>query len=131
MKHDRLLGRSSCMLAALFAVVLVLLVFGAAQAQEKPAVSLTPDQGKAETALKIAGTGFKAEEEVDIVLILGDGLRVGLGTAKVEVVMTDANGAFSADSAIPKMAKPGAYRIDIIGSKGSEATATLTVLPKE
>lgn len=118
-------------LTALAVLVLTAFAFGAAMAAEKPSITLAPDKGKAEADLKISGAAFQANEEVDIVLILGEGLRVGLGTAKVEAIVTDEYGAFSAASNIPKMAKPGEYKIEVIGGKGSEASATLQVLPKE
>ena len=132
MMYNRLIKRGSLVLAVMvLAVVLVSLVVSVAQAQEKPGITLTPDKGNAEAALAVVGKNFQAGEEVDIVLILGEGMRIGLGTAKVEVVVADENGAFEALSNIPKMAKPGEYKIEVIGSKGSEAEATLHVLPKE
>ncbi len=130
MIRNRLITRGPIAFAVVLAVVLALAA-SAAFAQEKPSVALAPDKGKAEAALKISGKGFQPNEEVDIVLILGEGLRVGLGTAKVEVVVADDKGAFEAESAVPKMAKPGEYKIEVIGSKGSEASAVLQVLPKE
>jgi len=126
---------------AVLMIALALVAFSCASAPMKPgaekpvmeksALTLTPDKGKAAAALKIEGKGFKPGEEVDVIIILGEGLRVGLGTAKVDVIVADQSGAFEAQSAVPMNAKPGEYRIDAIGSKGSEAAAVLQVLPKE
>lgn len=113
------------------ALLMSCLVASAMSADAKPAVTLEPESGKAEAELKITGTGFQPEEEIDIILTLGEGLLIGLGTTKVEMITADQNGSFTAVSAIPKMAKPGEYPIDVIGSMGSEASAKLTVLPKQ
>lgn len=94
-------------------------------------VEITPSSGVPETIIKITGKGFQPNEEVDILMTLEEGIKIGLGTEKVDVVMADASGIFTANSAIPRMAKPGQYKIEIIGNKGSQAVATLEVTTKK
>jgi len=116
------------------AIVCMLMIFsasGAMAAAHGVSVEITPASGAAETALKIMGKGFAAGEEVDILFILEEGMKIGLGTEKVEVILADAAGAFTANSAIPRMAKPGQYKIEVIGNKGSRTSATLEVTAKK
>ncbi len=94
-------------------------------------VEITPSSGLPETIIKITGKGFQPNEEVDILMTLEEGMKIGLGTEKVDVVAADATGVFTANSAIPRMAKPGQYKIEIIGNKGSQAVATLEVTSKK
>ena len=101
------------------------------QPKGKASVSIDPPIGIPGTAIKITGSGFRAGEEVDIVLILGEGLRIGLGTQKIETITADPNGGFSVASNIPGMAKPGRYGIEVEGSKGSYAKSFLEVVKKK
>lgn len=94
-------------------------------------VEITPASGLPETGLKITGKGFQPGEEVDILFILEEGMKIGLGTEKVEVITADAEGSFTANSAIPRMAKPGQYKIEIIGNKGSQTTLSIEVIVKK
>lgn len=94
-------------------------------------VEITPLSGLPDTALKITGKGFQPQEEIDILFILGEGMIIGLGTQKVDVITADSAGTFVANSAIPLMAKPGQYTIKVIGNKGSQAMATLEVTAKK
>ena len=96
-----------------------------------PSVEITPSSGLPETALKITGKGFKPEEEVDILFVLEKAMKIGLGTEKVDVITTDATGSFTANSAIPRMAKPGQYKIEVIGSKGSQTEVAIEVTAKK
>ena len=93
-----------------------------------PVVTVTPDTGKVKANIVIAGSGFQPGEEIDIVMVLGQGMKIGLGTQKVEIIKADAKGAFSAKSKIYRAAKPGTYPIEVSGSMGSEASASLTVV---
>ncbi len=93
----------------------------------KAAITIDPPSGKKSTPITIAGTGFQPQEEVDIVIILGPGQRVGLGTTELEVVVADENGAFSVPSAIPMNAKPGAYEIEVEGNQGSVFNTSIEV----
>ncbi len=113
-----------CMLAISFASQAVAMSHGVS-------VEISPASGVAETALKISGKGFAAGEEVDILFILEEGMKIGLGTEKVEAIVADAAGVFTANSAIPRMAKPGQYKIEIIGNKGSKTSMTLEVTVKK
>jgi hypothetical protein len=99
-----------------------------AEAQQ-PSISVSPEQGAKGTPLSITGAGFQPDEEIDITLTLGPGERIGLGTAKLDAVVTDSQGAFTAESAIPVFAKPGKYEVEVEGSKGSVVTTTLEVTP--
>jgi hypothetical protein len=122
-------------IAPLLVLSLTLLVFACAGAQQtgggsKSAVTIEPGAGAKGSDIKIAGTGFNAGEEIDIVLIMGPGQRVGLGTAKVEAINADANGAFTAQSNIPSWAAPGTYDVVVEGGKGSLARTKLEVVAK-
>jgi len=103
----------------------------ATRTDDEPAkIFISPASGKAAANITIYGTGFKPGEEVDIVMVVGAGEKVGLGTEKVEAIKANAQGAFTAKTAIYVRAKPGAYTIETSGNQGSEAKAPLTVLPK-
>ncbi|MCX8030252.1 MAG: hypothetical protein N3A59_01560 [Thermodesulfovibrionales bacterium] len=94
-------------------------------------VEISPSSGIPETAIKISGKGFAPEEEIDILMTIDEGMKIGLGTEKVEIIQADATGTFTANSAIPRMAKPGQYKIEVIGNKGSQVVLFLEVIPKK
>ncbi|HSW61698.1 MAG TPA: hypothetical protein VLH56_00015 [Dissulfurispiraceae bacterium] len=98
---------------------------------DAPAVTVTPPSGQPGAELKITGKGFKAGEEVDIILTLDPDTRVGLGTEKVDMVAADATGAFDVKSAFPAFAKPGKYQVAVHGAKGSHVETSIEVLPKQ
>lgn len=117
-----------CFSTSLLIICLLLPVLAMSQGAS---VELTPSSGLPETALKITGKGFQPEEEVDILFILEEGMKIGLGTEKVDVITADKAGTFIANSAIPRMAKPGQYKIEIIGNKGSQTTVSIEVTVKK
>ncbi len=78
----------------------------------------------------ITGDRFVAGEEIDIVMTLGEGVRVGMGTEKVDIIVADSLGSFKVKSAIPSMAKPGIYPVVIEGNKGSRITSSIEVVGK-
>ena len=98
--------------------------------ESKAKVTVEPSSGKAKAKIAIIGSGFQPGEEVFIILDLGEGRLIGLGTTKVEVVVADGTGAFKAMSNVPRVAKPGKYTITVEGNKGSEATCILEKLKK-
>jgi uncharacterized membrane protein len=102
----------------------------ATKSAEVPKIFIHPDAGKASAAITIWGTGFKPGEEIDIVMAVGPGEKVGLGTEKVDAIKANEYGAFTAKTAIYVQAKPGDYVVEASGSQGSEASEKLTVLPK-
>ncbi len=106
-------------------------IFPTAVMAQGISVEITPSSGVPETAIKISGKGFASNEEIDILLTLEEGMKIGLGTEKVDIITSDATGAFTANTAIPRMAKPGQYKIEIIGNKGSQTVATLEVTAKK
>lgn len=112
-------------------LLMFFLILPAVAMSQGISVEITPPGGVAETVIKITGKGFVPQEEVDIIFILEEGMKIGLGTEKVEVIVADAAGVFTANSAIPRMAKPGQYKIEIIGNKGSQTSVTLDVTPKK
>jgi hypothetical protein len=122
-------------IAVALALSLVLLVSfacaGGQTAAKKPAtsstVTVTPESGAKGSEISIAGAGFRTGEEIDIILIMGPGQRVGLGTVKVDAIVADQNGAFTAVSNIPSWATPGTYDIEVEGSSGSEAKTKVEV----
>lgn len=97
----------------------------------QPSIIINPSSGAPETAITIEGKGFKADEEIDIILTLGEGEKIGLGTEKIDVIKADASGAFCIKSAIPKMAKSGTYKIEVIGSKGTHVEGKIEVTIKD
>jgi hypothetical protein len=122
-----------CLIAIMAAAAGLILACAAgtsATRGEGPKITITPASGKASAVITIAGTGFKRGEEIDIVMAVGPGEKVGLGTEKVDVIQADANGAFTAKTAIYVRAKPGDYIVEVSGNKGSEAKASLIVIPK-
>ena len=117
-------------LAVVCALFLVL-SFGCAGtmtgSKSQAAIAIDPPTGKKATAITISGSGFKPQEEVDIVITLGPGQKVGLGTSKVEIIVADDKGEFSVPSAIPRLANPGSYPIEVEGNMGSMFSTTLVV----
>ncbi|GAB6182536.1 hypothetical protein [Thermodesulfovibrio hydrogeniphilus] len=113
-----------------FLIFIVLLLL-AAPCFAQPTVTITPSTGAPTTPIKIEGKGFQPNEEIDIIITLDEGEKVGLGTEKVDVVVTNEKGEFSVNSGIPTNAKPGTYKIDIVGNKGSVTEAKIEVTPKE
>ncbi len=112
-------------------LLLICIFLPVAAMSQSPSVEISPTSGLPETALKITGKGFQPQEEVDILFILEEGMKIGLGTEKVDVITADAAGAFTANSAIPRMAKPGQYKIEIIGNKGSQTAVSIEVTVKK
>lgn len=111
----------------LLTFALILLMFSPVFAQE---ITLNPPKGKPEERLIIRGSGFKADEAIEIILKLSEHEIIGLGTTKVDLIKTDSKGNFEIETAFPAFAKPGVYEIVILGDKGSQATAKLEILPK-
>jgi len=124
---NKWLSRAGLALLASSFLVLSFSLAEIATAGSKAAVAIDPPSGKKATAITITGTGFEPQEEVDVVITLGPGQRVGLGTEKIEIIVTDDQGGFSVPSAIPMNAKPGTYPIDVEGSKGSEFSTSIVV----
>ncbi len=117
---------------ALTLALIVLVSFACAGAQTKGAaanstVTVTPAEGAKGSGIAITGAGFQKGEEIDIVLILGPGERVGLGTRAVDVIVADNDGGFSAESNIPRFAVPGIYNIEVEGSTGTLAKTKFQV----
>ncbi len=124
--------KASFSISFVFISLLLICLFSATPVMSQgPSVEITPLSGFPETALKITGKGFQPEEEVDILFILDEGMKIGLGTEKVDIITTDATGSFTANSAIPRMAKPRQYKIEIIGGKGSQTEVTIEVTAKK
>jgi len=97
---------------------------------KKSTVTITPSSGVKGAQIDIAGSGFKAGEEIDIVLIMGPGQRIGLGTEKVDAITADKAGMFTAQSNIPSWAQPGTYDIVVEGGEGSLAKSKIEVTAK-
>lgn len=119
---------STAVLICLFTVCLILPIDAKSQGLS---VEIVPSSGAPETLLKIGGKGFAAGEEIEILFILEEDVKIGLGTEKVDVVVADASGVFIANSAVPRMATPGQYKIEVIGNKGNETVITFEVTPKK
>ncbi len=117
--------REKIIFIAIFILAVPMIVFA------QPQVTITPSKGEPAAVITIEGKGFHPEEEIDIVITLDEGEKVGLGTEKVDIIKTDANGLFSVKSGIPINAKPGKHKIEIIGNKGSQLETVIEVTPKE
>ena len=117
---------------AIVCAFLLMFTFGCAgtmsSGTDKAAITMDPPTGKKATAITINGSGFQPQEEVDIVITLGPGQKVGLGTSKVEVIVADDKGEFSVPSAIPRLANPGSYPIEVEGNMGSMFNTVLVVI---
>ncbi len=86
---------------------------------ERPAtLNVEPASGKAAAVIKIKGSNFLPEEEVDIVMTVGD-IYHGLWTTKADKIIADKTGAFEVSSGIPVKTPPGTYEIKATGNKGS------------
>jgi len=94
-------------------------------------ITVTPNAGEPAAAIKITGTGFKPGEEVDVLFVLEPMMKIGLGTTKVDAIIADDKGNFTAEAGIPINAKPGSYTIEAIGNKDSKTTTTVEVTPKK
>lgn len=112
--------------------LLVICVFAiSAFASSQAKITVEPPSGEPAAAIKIIGTGFKADEEVDVLFILEETMKIGLGTTKVDVIKADDKGNFTAEAGIPINAKPGKYTIEAIGNKNSVTNTTVEVTPKK
>lgn len=97
----------------------------------QPQVTVNPPKGEPATVITIEGKGFQPNEEIDILITLDEGEKVGLGTEKVDVIKADGQGNFSVKSGIPINAKVGKHKIEVIGNKGSQFEIFIEVTPKE
>lgn len=129
---ERRLFRMSGVAVVLSFIVMVSVACAAAQAESgKSTVAVEPASGAKGAKIKISGAGFSAGEEIEIVLLMGPGQRVGLGTEKVDAITADQAGAFAAESNIPVWAKPGVYEVAVEGEKGSLAKTKIEVVDKK
>ena len=124
-------GYTKGIVMGLICCLLLVSVLACAKAPPPPAertatVVLEPASGKAAAAIKIKGSNFLPDEEIEIVLTVGD-IRHGLGTEKAEKIVADKTGAFEVTSGIPVSTKPGTYTIKATGSKGSVGTSSIEV----
>jgi hypothetical protein len=111
-----------------FFALIVFVVWAAPTYGDKSAhLVVQPKSGKPRTVLTISGNGFKGGETVEVVVLAGEGVRLGLGTRKVDAIVADKAGKFSVKSAIPRVLKPGTYEIIAEGNKGSQAKHKLAV----
>jgi hypothetical protein len=131
MKKRRLFPMVGLTVALSFIFLVCFACAGTQTGGVKNTVSIDPPAGVKGTKINIAGTGFKAGEEIDIVLIMGPGQRVGLGTEKVDAITADKDGSFTAQSNIPSWAKPGIYDIAVEGGTGSLVKTKLEVVEKK
>lgn len=125
-------ARRSIAILLVFAFSLLLLSCAGVETQQRMgSVDIAPPSGLAPSDVKITGKGFLPDEEVDILFVLEETAKVGLGTAKVDVIKADATGNFSVPATIPMNAKPGKYKVEIIGGKGTQAATMFEVTPKK
>jgi hypothetical protein len=88
---------------------------------------IQPGSGKAAIPIKIIGSNFLPNEEVDIIMQVGD-IFHGLGTGRVDVVISDSNGNFDIASGIPHSTPPGIYKVEATGKKGSVGSFNIEVI---
>ncbi len=120
----------SIILVSIFALVLM----GCAGTKTKTSnatVEVSPQAVGAAATIKVTGKGFQPNEEVDILFVLEETMKIGIGTEKVDVIKADANGDFTVNAAVPMNAKPGKYKIEVIGNKESYTSTTIEVTPKK
>lgn len=118
--------------AALFCCLLLVFLSACATAptvpKERPAsLVIEPASGKAAAAIKITGSKFLPNENIDIIMQVGD-VYHGLGTEKADTLTADNNGQFNVSSGIPVRTPPGMYKIEAVGNMGSVANFSLEVL---
>lgn len=124
--------------ATVAVLVLCLLIVSALSCARQPAappppperqadLAIQPASGKAGAAIKLKGSNFLADEEVEVVLTVGD-VYHGLGTEKAPRIVASKSGTFEVDSGVPVRTPPGTYPVKAKGTKGSVASATLEVL---
>ncbi len=113
----------------LFSVFLLFVFITPILCFAQPTVTITPASGAPATVISIDGKGFQPQEEIEIIITLEEGEKVGLGTEKVDVIVTNNEGVFSVKSGIPVNAKPGMHKIEIRGSKGSLVETKVEVTP--
>ncbi len=117
-----------------FVCIVTLIILGCAGTQTKSSnatVEVDPQAANAAATIKVTGKGFQPNEEVDILFVLEETMKIGIGTEKVDVIKADANGNFTVNAAVPMNAKPGKYKIEVIGNKESFASTTIEVTPKK
>lgn len=121
--------RFSSVIILTFAFTLMFACVGLQAAFSDTTVVIDPPKGPKSSGITISGAGFQPGEDIDVVLILGPGQRIGLGTVKLDIITADDKGAFSVESAIPMNAQPGVYDIEVEGNKGSAVKVQLEVIP--
>ena len=99
-------------------------------------ISVTPNRGVPGTKLLITGTGFIPKEKVKVILhVQNVQLQFGTsGSGGVCVVNQDGTFKLEPIGGVPiaaSIVKPGSYKVDAIGEKGSFASSQLEVLKKE
>jgi len=99
-----------------------------AQKERQAAISVMPTSAKASAVIFISGYQFVPQEEVEIIMTVGN-VHHSLGTEKADVIVANENGAFEVQSGIPVKTPPGSYKITAIGNKGSTGSFNITVIP--
>ena len=96
--------------------------------KERPAtLVIQPASAKAGAVLVIKGYEFLPNEEVEVILTVGD-LYHSLGTGKADVIVANKDGSFEASSGVPVRTPPGTYKVEASGNKGSMGVFNLTVI---
>lgn len=97
-------------------------------AKERPAnLTVLPTSAPASAVIIINGYQFLPNEEVEIIMTVGD-VHHSLGTEKTDIVMANGQGSFEVRSGIPIKTPPGTYKITAYGNKGSVGAFNITVI---
>ena len=95
--------------------------------KERPAtLVIQPAIAKATQVIVIRGSQFLPNEEVEVILSVGD-VYHSLGTEKSDSIVANKNGTFDVSSGIPVRTPPGTYKVEASGNKGSVAVFSMTV----
>ncbi len=125
---------SRLFLLASLMIIASLLVFACAGAQKKTSnasIVVEPVAANPAAAINVSGKGFQPNEEIDILFVLEEHMKIGIGTEKVDIIKADGQGNFTVNAAVPMNAKPGKYKIEVIGNKDSFTTTSIEVTPKK
>ena len=128
--------KSICRIFLMLSLSIFLTHVGLIQSAEAdPAITITPDKGPPGTKLSIVGTGFIPEENVKLIFHAGI-LQLQLAAADtggINKVGSDGTFKLQPPGGIPvakTFIKPGIYKVEAIGDKGSIASTTLEVKAK-
>jgi hypothetical protein len=96
--------------------------------KERPAtLVIQPASAKAGQVIVIKGYEFLPNEEVEVIMTIGD-VYHALGTGKADTIVVKKDGTFEVSSGVPVRTSPGTYKVEASGNKGSVGSCNITVV---